>query len=88
MWIKIIVLLAMLVVLFSLFTALFHLMKGGEGASQKTLKFLIWRLGICIAIFLGLYLASFFGLIAPHGVSPATQAASSPTSAGSVPAGH
>ncbi len=68
MWIKIIVLLAMLAVLFSLFTALYHLMKGGPGESQKTLKFLIWRLGISIAIFLGLYLASVFGLIAPHGM--------------------
>lgn len=84
MWIKVIVLLAMLAVLFSLFTALFHLMKGGAGASQKTLKFLTWRLGICIAIFLGLYLASFFGLIAPHGVSP-QQTTSSATSAKAQP---
>jgi predicted outer membrane lipoprotein len=67
MWIKIIVLLAMAGVLFSLFTALYYLVKG-QGDSQKTLKFLIWRLGISIAIFLGLYLASFFGIIAPHGL--------------------
>lgn len=68
MWIKIIVLLAMLAVLYSLFTALFHLMKGGPGESQKTLKFLIWRLGISIAIVIGLFIASAFGLIAPHGL--------------------
>ncbi|MDQ8035790.1 MAG: twin transmembrane helix small protein [Pedobacter sp.] len=68
MWIKIIVLLAMLAVLFSLFTALYHLMKGGPGESQKTLKFLIWRLGFSIAIILGLFIASWFGLIAPHGL--------------------
>ncbi|MDI1302188.1 MAG: twin transmembrane helix small protein [bacterium] len=78
---KIIVLLAMLAVLFSLFSALFHLTKGGEGSSQKSLKFLIWRLGFSIAIFLGLYLASFFGIIAPHGLpqahKPATTSAPS-----------
>lgn len=83
MWIKIIVLVAMLAVLANLFYALFHLMKGGEGASRKTLNSLIWRLGISIAIFLGLYLASFFGLVAPHGLPQAQQAkppsASSPT---------
>lgn len=73
MWIKIIVLLAMLAVLFSLFTALFHLMKGGPGESQKTLKFLIWRLGFSIAIIIGLFIASFFGLLAPHGL-PQTEA--------------
>lgn len=70
MWIKIIVLLAMLAVVVSLFTALFHLSRGGAGSSQKSLKFLIWRLGFSIAIILGLYLASLFGLIAPHGLTP------------------
>ena len=68
MWIKIIVLLAMAAVLFSLFTALFHLTKGGPGEAQKTLKFLIWRPGFSIAIILGLFVASCFGLIAPHGL--------------------
>ncbi|MFZ5560074.1 MAG: twin transmembrane helix small protein [Pseudomonadota bacterium] len=77
MWIKIIVLIAMAAVLINLFAALFHLMKGGEGSSQKTLKALIWRLAISIAIFIGLYLASFFGLIAPHGLPQAQESAAS-----------
>jgi hypothetical protein len=68
MWTKIIVLLAMLAVLFSLFTALFHLAKGGAGSSERSLKFLIWRLGFSIAIFLGLYIAAYFGVITPHGL--------------------
>lgn len=73
MWTKIIVLLAMLAVLFSLFTALFHLTRGGAGSSERSLKFLIWRLGFSIAIFLGLYIAAYFGLITPHGL-PQVQA--------------
>lgn len=77
MWIKLIIVLAMLAVVVSLFTALFHLVKGGEGHSQKTLKFLIWRLVFSIAVFLALYLAASFGLITPHGLpqkAPATAA--------------
>jgi H+/Cl- antiporter ClcA len=82
MWIKIIVLVAMVAVLANLFYALFQLTRGGEGASKRTLRSLTWRLGISIAIFLGLYLASFFGLIAPHGLPQAQQppAATSPAS--------
>lgn len=80
MWIKIIVLLAMLAVAVSLFTALFHLSRGGTGSSQKSLKFLMWRLGFSIAIILGLFLASYFGLIAPHALAPAQAPASTPAS--------
>lgn len=66
MWIKIIVLIAMAAVLINLFTALFHLTRGGEGASRKTLRSLTWRLAISIGIFVALFLASLFGVIAPH----------------------
>lgn len=83
MWTKIIILLAMLAVAFSLFSALFHLSKGGEGSSKKSLKFLIWRLGFSIAVFLGLYLASLFGLITPHGLPKVQKPAATPASASS-----
>lgn len=68
MWIKIIVLIAMLAVLFSLFKALSHLVRGSKENSEKVLKSLVWRLAFSIAIIIGLYVASFFGLIAPHGL--------------------
>lgn len=68
MWIKIIVLIAMLAVLFSLFKALSHLVKGGKDNSEKVLKSLVWRLALSIAIIVLLYAASFFGWIAPHGL--------------------
>lgn len=70
MWvIKVIVLIAMAAVLFSLFKALSHLVRGGDReSSEKVLRSLIWRLGLSIAIIAGLYVASFFGLIAPHGL--------------------
>lgn len=74
MWIKIIVLVAMAAVLVNLFHALFHLTRGGQGASEKTLRALKWRLGISIALFLGLYLASLMGWVAPHGLPRASDA--------------
>ncbi len=79
MWVKIIVLFAMLAVLVSLFRALSHLVRGGDKASsEKVLRALVWRLALSIAIIVGLYAASFFGLIAPHGLP--TPAASQSTS--------
>lgn len=82
MWIKIIVLVAMAAVLVNLFIALFHLTRGGEGDSRKTLRSLTWRLAISIALFLLLFLAALMGWIAPHGLP---QHASPP--AASSPAG-
>lgn len=79
MWIKIIVLFAMLAVLFNLFKGLSHLVKGNPGDSEKVLKSLIWRLVFSIAIILGLYLASYFGLVAPHSLpKPASTTAPVP----------
>lgn len=80
MWIKTIVLLAMLAVLYNLFKGLSRLVKGGKREdSEQVLKSLIWRLVFSIAIIVGLYVASFFGLIAPHGLpKPATPAVTSP----------
>lgn len=79
MWIKIIIFAAMAAVLVNLFIALFHLTRGGEGDSRKTLRALTWRLGISIALFLLLYLASFMGWVAPHGLP---RAAEGPPAAG------
>ncbi|HET8731588.1 MAG TPA: twin transmembrane helix small protein [Moraxellaceae bacterium] len=76
MWIKIIVLAVMAAVLVNLFIALKHLTRGGEGASKKSLHSLTWRLGLSIALFILLYVASYFGLISPHGVSPVAPAPS------------
>lgn len=80
MWIKIIVLVAMAAVLVNLFIALFHLTRGGEGDSRKTLRSLTWRLVFSIALFVLLYVASFLGWVAPHGLPrpAAPPAASAP----------
>ena len=67
MLIKIIVLLVLFAVVANLFTALFHLIRGGEGASRKTLKFLKIRLALSIFVFLSLYIMAYFGIIQPHG---------------------
>jgi Flp pilus assembly protein protease CpaA len=68
MWIKIIVLVAMAAVLVNLFIALFHLNRGGQGDSRKTLRALSWRLGISIALFVFLFVAARLGWVTPHGL--------------------
>lgn len=81
MWIKIIVFVAMAAVLVNLFIALFHMTRGGEGDSRRTLRSLTWRLVFSIALFLLLYLASLMGWLAPHGLprpAPGATAATAP----------
>ncbi|MDF3030357.1 MAG: hypothetical protein K0R03_915 [Moraxellaceae bacterium] len=78
MWIKILVLIAMVAVLVNLFMALRHLMRGGQDSSRKALRALTWRLAISIAIFIGLFLAATFGIIAPHGLPQTEQAGPAP----------
>lgn len=79
MWIKIIVLVAMAAVLVNLFIALFHLNRGGQGDSRKTLRSLSWRLGISIALFLFLFVAALMGWVTPHGLPQAAPTGTSTT---------
>lgn len=67
MLIKIFVLLVLFFIVANLFTALFHLIRGGQGASKKTLKFLTFRLVLSIVLFASLYVLAYFGYIQPHG---------------------
>lgn len=71
---KIIILLALFAVVANLFTALFHLIRGGQGSSARTLKFLKLRLVLSIAVFGTLYVLAHFGLIQPHGFPDASHA--------------
>lgn len=68
MWVKLLIGFALLLVLINLFTALFHLMKGGQQHSEKTLRYLTIRLVISIFIFIALYVFAYLGYIQPHGL--------------------
>jgi hypothetical protein len=68
--IKIIVVLMLLVILASLASAMVQLIRSGRGGadSDGVVKALTWRIGLSVGLFLLLMLASYFGLITPHGV--------------------
>ncbi|MES2500353.1 MAG: twin transmembrane helix small protein [Pseudomonadota bacterium] len=62
MFIKIAVVLVLIIILGSLFSALFFLNKDKSG-SERTVKALTVRIGLSIALFIGLLIAGSFGLI-------------------------
>ena len=63
MWIKVVVIILMLAILFSLFRGLFFLTKGGEENSKQLLKSLIWRIGLSLLLFITVILLDYFGVI-------------------------
>jgi len=68
-WLKILLISLMLVVLYSLASALFYLTKDKTG-SKRMLKALTWRISISIGLFALLCIAYFMGWIYPHPVAP------------------
>ena len=67
--IKILVIVALGAIVFSLGSALFHL-SSGKGDSKKMARALTVRVGLSLALFILLMLAWYFGLITPHGIPP------------------
>ena len=66
---KTLFIIAFLLIIISLGSALFHLVKHqGELESKKTLKALTVRIGLSIALFVMLFIAVATGLIKPHGI--------------------
>lgn len=63
MWVKVVIIILMLAILFSLFRGLFFLTKGGEQNSKQLLKSLSWRIGLSIALFIAIMLLDYFGVI-------------------------
>ena len=62
MFIKIAVVLVLIVILGSLFSALFFLNKDKSGG-ERTVRALTLRIGLSITLFIGLLIAGYFGLI-------------------------
>ena len=67
MLVKILIVLAMLGILFSLSTGLFYLISD-KGDGKRTVKALTWRIGLSLTLFILLMIGFWTGIIAPHGV--------------------
>ena len=67
MIVKIIIVLAMLAILFSLFRSLYFLTTE-KSDSNKTVKNLSWRIGLSIALFVLIVISIFMGWLEPHGL--------------------
>ena len=68
MWIKILIIITMLAVLFSLFRSLFFLTTETDAESKKTVKNLKWRIGLSIVLFILILIGIYTGAIEPHGL--------------------
>jgi len=64
---KLVVIVLLLVVIFSLGQALFFLIRD-EGKSDRMMKSLTWRIGLSVFIFILLLIGQAMGLIQPHGL--------------------
>lgn len=64
---KILVLLAILMILVSLGQAMYYLVKD-QGAQERTVRALSWRIGLSLGLILLLFLGYAAGLIQPHGL--------------------
>ncbi len=66
---KILVMLFLASVLYSLGSGLYYMMKD-KGKGDRAVRALTWRISISIFLFILLMLGAQFGLIEPHGVTP------------------
>jgi hypothetical protein len=64
---KALVILLLFVVLSTLFSGLFFLIKD-KGQSERTVKSLTWRIGLSLILFILLMIGAATGWIQPHGV--------------------
>ena len=68
MLIKVIFVIAFLLILISLGSALFHIVKPKDEPSDKAVKALTIRISLSIVLFIFLFLAIAFGFLKPHGI--------------------
>ncbi len=69
MIIKVIVVLLLGAIVFSLGSGLVFLLRD-HGEGKRTVKALTWRIGLSLLAFATLFAGYYAGLIQPHGISP------------------
>lgn len=70
MAVKILIAVFFLIIIYSLFSALYYMFKGGKDDGGKMVRQLSWRIGLSLAFFLLLLVAIKTGIIQPHPISP------------------
>ena len=74
MIIKSLIIIAFILILISLGSALFHLINRKEGEqSKKTLRDLTFRIGLSMLLFIFLFIAVATGIFTPHGIGEGMQ---------------
>ncbi len=68
MFVKIFVILMLVAIFGSLFSALVFLFRD-QGRGTRTAKALTWRIGLSLALFVLLMAGFYFGIIPPEGIS-------------------
>jgi Protein of unknown function (DUF2909) len=68
MLVKILIVIMLLLIFGSLFSALYYLMKGDT--TERTVKALTWRICLSLALFILLMLGFFFGVIGHPNPTP------------------
>jgi hypothetical protein len=68
MLVKAIIILFLLIILYSLGSALFFLVRVKRNDSTQVAKALTWRIGLSMLLFILLFIAFSLGWIAPHGI--------------------
>lgn len=69
MLVKLIIILFLILIIYSLGSGLFYLVREKNRAdSKKVVKALTWRIGLSLVLFFLLFLAYSLGWISPHGI--------------------
>jgi RsiW-degrading membrane proteinase PrsW (M82 family) len=76
---KYLVVFILIVIIYNLFKAFYHL-SNGKSNPKQVVKSLAIRVGLSLALFGSLLLASYLGFIKPHGLLPTEQPNTQPLS--------
>jgi Protein of unknown function (DUF2909) len=66
--IKAIIIVFLAFIFFSLGSALYYLVRGNKGDSERIVKALTWRIGLSLLLFVLLFIAFALGWIKPHSI--------------------
>ena len=69
MFVKAVVIVILVLIFASLFSALAFLIRD-RGRGQRVAAALTWRIGLSLTLFLLLMAGYYFGIIEPHGLAP------------------
>lgn len=67
MWVRLFIIFLLLIILYSLGSALFFLVRD-KSRSDRVVKALSWRIGLSLFVFILLFVAYALGWIQPHGI--------------------